>query len=193
MQRLTYFFSNSMIGPFFAGVLLITAPGSAQADEAAPAAEARTVADFDGTYRYVGGETEQARAYQAVDEIVENLNFVIRGLARKMLRKPTTAKAETSIQIEGDKMTIAGGVGKHSVTLTIDGPGIDYRGDDGKTYRMSVKFRQGALVQRIVGHNSTTTRVLKLTGDGGKLKIKTTISHPMMHKPLEYKFSYKRA
>ncbi len=195
MSRVKNLLSNSVVGPLILGVALITAPTveAAAADEVAEAPAERTIADYHGSYRYVGGETEQERAYAAVDEIVANLNFLIRGMAGRMLRKPTTAVKVTKLDVEGENVTIAGGVGKDLVTLHVGGPGIKYKGDDGKTYTMSMSFRSGKLVQKIVGHNSTTIKTYRLSEDGARLKIKTKISHPMMHKPLEYKFTYRRS
>ncbi len=195
MSRVKNLLSNSVVGPLILGVALITGPSvaTAAADEVAEAPAERTASDFIGSYRYVGGESEQERAYAAVDEIVDNLNFMIRGMARRALRKPTTPPKSANIQITGDVITIAGGVGKAPVSITINGPAVDYKGDDGKTYKMSMRFRGGKLVQKIVGHNSTTIKTYRLSEDGARLKIKTKISHPMMHKPLEYKFTYRRS
>ena len=49
-----------------------------------------------------------------------------------------------------------------------------------------------ATITNIVGNGSTTVKTYRLGGDGARLTVKTKIDHPMMHKPLEYAFSFRR-
>ncbi len=159
-------------------------------DNSEEASEARELTAFAGTYRYSGGEAEKEKAYAAVEETASHLNFMLRGIARKMLKKSATPKPTEELKVEGNKITL--GMSSKRYTLEVGGPSIEFRGDDRKNYRMSIKQKGDKLVLRVVGHKSTTIKTYRLSKDGSKIKIKTKINHPMMHKPLVYKFSYRR-
>ena len=170
---------------------LLAAPvtANAAADDDAAQSE-RTVADYVGSHRYVGGDTERERALAAVEEIVEDLNVLIRGTARRLLSKTATPAPEIAVALDGDVVTIDSG--KDRIPLTLGGPAVENRGEDGKSYRMSARAAGGKLIVRIVGNSSTTVKTYRLSGDGARMSVKTKIAHPMMSKPLEYTFSYRR-
>ncbi|MEZ4384571.1 MAG: hypothetical protein R3A79_24800 [Nannocystaceae bacterium] len=169
---------------------LLAAPLPVAAADSEAAQGERTAADFAGSFRYVGGDGERERAHAAVDEIVEELNVLIRGTARRLLRKTATPASAIAIKVEGDVVTID--AGKDPIPLTLGGAAVEFRGEDGKHYSMTARLRGDKLVLRIVGNGSTTVKTYRLGGDGARLTVKTTIDHPMMHKPLEYAFSFRR-
>jgi hypothetical protein len=173
-----------------AAPLLVTSVTATAADDDDAAQSEGTIADYAGSHRYVGGDAERERALAAVDEIVEDLNVLIRGTARRLLRKTATPAAEIRITLDGSVVTIDSG--KDRIPLTLGGSPVEYRGEDGKSYRMSARDAGGKLSVRIVGNSSTTVKTYRLSGDGARMSVKTKIAHPMMSKPLEYTFSYRR-
>ncbi|MGB1274480.1 MAG: hypothetical protein ACPG77_01925 [Nannocystaceae bacterium] len=170
---------------------LTIAPTSAHADEAQADQASETSPDaFAGSYRYVGGEAEKTRAHAAVEEIAAELNFMLRGIARKMLTKSATPKPTEVLEVHGKKVTLT--LSKKAYNIEIDGPPVNFRGTDRKQYRMELRHRDNKLVLKITGHKSKTIKTYRLSEDGSRVKIKTKIMHPMMHKPLVYSFSYRR-
>ncbi len=183
---------NKVLAGFLVFGLSASAPlaHAGEADQSVAPAEARELASFAASYRYAGGQTEKDKAVAAVEEIVAELNFMIRGMARKALKKSSSPKPSEHIKVDGDKVTLR--LGDQHVTLVVGGAPVEHRGDDRKSYQMSLKHKGDKLVLKVTGSKSTTIKTYRLSEDGSRLKIKTRINHPMMHKPLVYKFSYRR-
>jgi hypothetical protein len=65
-----------------------------------------TLLRFAGTYRYVGGEAEITELDEAIEEVVQKMNFLIRGIARRRLRAPNLPSSEVGVFIERGQIRI---------------------------------------------------------------------------------------
>ena len=84
-----------------AALASIVAVGPGIGPAPAVAAEAGAAVEFEWSYRYAGGKAGRAAVEQAVDEVVADMNVMIRGIARRKLhrrashrRAPTTGRVQ---------------------------------------------------------------------------------------------------
>jgi hypothetical protein len=60
-----------------------------------------------GSYRYAGGDAEVKALFATVEDVVKKMNVVVRGIARKRLRKPNMPSAELTVSIDSAAITVA--------------------------------------------------------------------------------------
>jgi hypothetical protein len=163
-----------------------------------PSAAAAEVANFElqrfaGTYRYVGGEAEIRALDAAIDGVVEQMNFLIRGIARRRLRAPNLPSKEVSVFIEKGEIRIER-PGQPDVSAPADGTPITWRHpSDGDVFRVSHGIdKTGVLYQRFEGERSVSVNHFVLSADGTRLTIQTVITSDHLPAPLRFKMTYER-
>jgi len=171
------------LGP---GVALGAALASADAQDPA-------LTRFAGTYDYVGGDTEIRALDRAIDEVVEQMNFLIRGIARRRLRAPNLPSKTVRIVLENAQIRIDR-PGQPEVSAPADGKPITWRHpSDGDVFQVSHGVDEhGALYQRFEGERSISTNRFVLSQDEERLTIHTTITADRLPAPLRFKMSYER-
>ena len=148
---------------------------------------------FAGNYRYVGGETEIKELDQAIEEVVQKMNFFIRGIARRRLRAPNLPSSEIGIFIEREQIRITR-PGRPVVSAPADGTTISWRHPtDGDVFRVSHGLdERGTLYQRFEDDRSLSLNHFTLSSDGKRLTIKTEITADRLPAPLSFKTTYER-
>ncbi len=148
---------------------------------------------FAGTYRYAGGEAEIRDLDRAIDEVVKEMNFFIRGIARRRLRAPNLPSSEVGVFVEQGQIRITR-PGRPEVSAPADGKTIDWRHpDDGDVFRVSHGIdKNGALYQRFEDERSRSLNTFTLSSDGKRLTIETVINAKRLPAPLRFKTTYQR-
>ncbi len=148
---------------------------------------------YNGTYRYVGGDAEIEALDEAIDEVVSQMNFFIRGIARRRLRAPNLPSKEVTISIEDDEICIDR-PGQPKVSAPANGKPITWRHpDDGDVFEVRHGIDEdGVLYQRFKGERSVSRNRFVLSEDGEDLTIHTEITADRLPGPLRFKMSYKR-
>ena len=146
-----------------------------------------------GTYRYVGGDAEIEALDEAIDEVVSQMNFFIRGIARRRLRAPNLPSKEVTISIEDDEICIDR-PGQPKVSAPANGKPITWRHpDDGDVFEVRHGIDEdGVLYQRFKGERSVSRNRFVLSEDGKDLTIHTEIIADRLPAPLRFKMSYQR-
>jgi len=148
---------------------------------------------FVGAYSYVGGEREIKALDRAIEEVVDQMNFFIRGIARRRLRAPNLPSKEVSVFVEHGQIRIER-PGQPEVSAPADGRPITWRHPtDGDVFRVSHGVDdEGALYQRFEGERSVSRNRFVLGRDKQRLTIHTVITADRLPAPLRFKMTYAR-
>ncbi|NVB39103.1 hypothetical protein G6O69_14765 [Pseudenhygromyxa sp. WMMC2535] len=149
-----------------------------------------TLADFDGSYKYVGGSKQREGLEKAIEEAVLQLNAAIRGIGRRRLTKTNPIPTGLDISVNGTKLKTAFSsgfdpecnVGSSAVTWS--------NGKD--SYKVKVVQKGSKLVQVIVGEDGVKTTVYVLSADRQRLTVHHKISSDRLQTPMTYRLSYAR-
>ncbi len=148
---------------------------------------------FVGTYRYVGGEEEIQALDRAIEDVVAQMIFFIRGIARRRLRAPNLPSKEVSVLSDKAQIRIVR-PGQPEVSAPADGEPITWRHPtDGDVFRVSHGIdEKGALYQRFEGDRSVSRNRFVLGKDAKRLTIHTEITADRLPAPLRFKMTYAR-
>jgi len=151
------------------------------------------MAQFVGTYAYVGGDAEIKALDQAIDKVVDQMNFFIRGIARRRLRAPNLPSKEVSVFVENGQIRIER-PGQPEVSAPADGRPITWRHPtDRDVFQVSHGVDdEGALYQRFEGERSVSRNRFVLSKDQKRLTIHTVITADRLPAPLRFKTTYER-
>jgi hypothetical protein len=167
------------------------ARGAAAEDHGAasePAADPKIL----GRYRFVGGEQQRQRLLDAIEEVVKDMVFLVRPIARRRLRNNTQPSEELHIDVTATQITIVRS-GLHTVSAPRDGSSIVWRSPEGDEF--AVRHRLGAdeeLIQEFVGASNHSNNVFRLAAGGSRLTVQTTISDDRLPSALRYHMTYQR-
>ncbi len=170
----------------FAFVLVASAATEAASAEA-PSANAVL-----GTYRFAGGDAEVRKVERAIDEGVEEMSFLIRGMASRRLKEPNLPSEELRIFIEGANITVAR-LGHPDISAPADGRAVTWRNpNNGNELKVSHQVSDaGVLTQRLVGERGTSVNRFEVD-DSGRLTMKTTIEADKLPSPIRFSTTYVR-
>jgi hypothetical protein len=148
---------------------------------------------FVGTYSYVGGDAEIRALDEAIDQVVSQMSFLIRGIARRRLRAPNLPSKEVGVFVENGKIRIHR-PGQPEVSAPADGKPITWRHpDDGEVFRVRHGVdEEGILYQRFEGERSVSRNRFILSEDAKRLSIQTVITADRLPAPLRFRMSYER-
>lgn len=148
---------------------------------------------YAGNYVYVGGDAEIEELDRAIDAVVEQMNFLIRGIARRRLRAPNLPSKTVSIVLEKRQIRIDR-PGQPEVSAPADGTSITWRHPtDGDIFQVRHGIDgEGVLYQRFEGEQSVSRNRFVLSQDEKHLTIHTTITANRLPAPLSFEMSYER-
>lgn len=174
-----------------AALASIVAVGPGIGPAPAVAAEAGAAVEFEWSYRYAGGKAGRAAVEQAVDEVVADMNVMIRGIARRKLLEANEVVGELGFSLGGDPL-VASFVGGRIIESPRGGAAVEWVDQFGDTVKVSQRWSNGKLVQRIFDANGSRTNVYRF-GDDGRMTMSVTIEAAQLPKPLRYRLSYRKA
>jgi hypothetical protein len=153
--------------------------------------EQRAAADrFVGRYRFVGGAAEREAVARAIDEVVGQMNPIVRSIARERLARGNRVPDALDVQREGDLLWIAFDDRKHGAAL--DGSSTTVEGSDGSKLKYKVSFSERELRQSFEGDRGRRENRLRRDGDG-VLVVRVEVNSEQLPKPLRYRLSFARS
>lgn len=160
-------------------------------DQAASAGTASADAVL-GIYRFAGGEDEVRKVERAIDEGVEEMSFLIRGMASRRLKEPNLPSDELRIFMEGENITVAR-LGHPDISAPADGRAVIWRNpDNGNELKVSHRVSEaGTLTQSLVGERGTSVNRFQVN-HSGRLTMKTTIEADKLPSPIRFSTTYVR-
>jgi hypothetical protein len=148
---------------------------------------------FAGRYHYVGGDAEIQALDRAIAEVVDQMNFFIRGIARRRLRAPNLPSNEVNVFLEKGQIRI-NRPGQPEVTAPANGKPITWRHPtDGDVFQVTHGVDdESVLYQRFEGERSISRNHFVLREDAKHLTIHTVITADRLPAPLRFKMTYER-
>lgn len=163
------------------------APGAAAASEAGTATP--TVA---GHYQYIGGDRERQALRDAIEDVVKEMIFLARPIARQRLRDSNQPSDELRLEFSATQITIAR-PGRPTVTARRDGQAVTWKSPEGDEFKVKHRLRaDGSLIQEFIGDGNRSENIFKLASDGSLLSVQTTISADRLPKVLRFQMTYRR-
>lgn len=145
-----------------------------------------------GTYRYVGGEKQRQQLADAIEDVIAEMNFIARPIARKRLLESNQPSAELQLIVTADEIVVAR-PGRPRVSAPRDGSMIVWKSPDGDEFEVRHRLVSDVeLVQEFVGDGNRSENVFKLGDDGSRVVVETTITADRLPKTLRFRMTYRR-
>lgn len=145
--------------------------------------------EIDGHYVYM--PERSASVSDAVEKTVQEVNFVIRPIARSRLNKTnrpyqniTLATAPDTFSITTDK--------RAPIVMPADGKPVKWKREDGETMDVSMQWQGAALQETFAADDGKRVNLYELSPDGRELRMRVTVSSKRLPRPLVYTLVYQR-
>lgn len=157
----------------------------------AAAVGAQEAPSFDGTYVFAGGEPQRAALTKALDDVIAQMNVVMRSLAQKQLHERINVSPQMVIRTEGDRLHI-----EHPPlpprTVPVDGSALPMRNLVGDRVSVTYRMVEGVLVEVIAQGRSSQTNRYRLSPDGRQVTFDAAIRSPVLPAVIRYRLTYRR-
>ncbi len=147
---------------------------------------------FEGTYDFAGGPDETRRLEQAIDDVVDRLNVLIRGLARSEIRRA----------IRPERTIVLAPVGRDRLRFSLDAWGplevpLDNRarrvtGPDGSDTQLRGLVTGSRVVLVQDSPRGRRTNWLSLGPEDRWLHLQVQVGADQLPDPIQYSLSYLR-
>ncbi len=142
-----------------------------------------------GHYVYV--PERSAKVADAVEKTVQEVNFVIRPIARSRLNKTNQPYQNITLATAPEKLSIT--TDKRAPIVTpADGKPVKWKREDGETLDVSMKWQGEALQETFAADDGKRVNLYELSPDGRELKMLVTVSSKRLPRPLVYTLVYQR-
>lgn len=131
----------------------------------------------------------QERQRVAVNEAVDSMNRLVRGIARKKIRKHLRYCSTMELTLDPGRFLATCGGGP-VVDVPRPGPGT-WTDDEGDTYRTTLKVEADTVVMDVRNDDGGQTTTYRLEGD--RIVTTTTLSSPKLPEPVSWTVPYERA
>jgi hypothetical protein len=161
----------------------------AEAVEAATGVSETEADRFVGRYAFAGGEAQRTALREAIEELVAQLNAMIRGIAREKITETNPVFETVSIERNGAELVLK--YGSLTNACKLDGSGSEVKGIDGSALTCKLSMNGDALVHRVSGPRGGRVNTFTV-GKNGRLTMKTRIHSKMMPADLRYTLTFER-
>lgn len=165
------------------------APTPAPAEPPPPAPI--TPADYQGKWRFVGGQSQRQGVLDGVEATVAALPRALHGIARKRLTATNPVDTSVDISVVGDKVTMNFQSG-FTASSVIGGPSTRTKDIEGGRIDAQLRTKGTKLVLFLQGKGGARTIVFVLSSDRKRLTLHHKITSPRLDVPVQYRLSYAR-
>ena len=147
-----------------------------------------------GAYHYAGGERELEEIEGSIDEVVDQMNILIRGIARRRIKGPNLPANRLTLGLSNGQIRISR-AGQPDIAAPADGTAVKWRNPENGN-ELTVIHRLGAdgvLLQKLVGDRGTSTSQFELASDAVRLTVRTVIRADQLAAPIRFSATYQRA
>ena len=145
--------------------------------------------DLQGVYTLNTVESDSIES--AIENGTADMNFVIRGLARRRIAQtnPRYARlrlshSDTTISVQFDT--------REALEIPADGRSIPWTREDGGKYNITAQWSASQLVMHFDADDGQRINTLVLSPDGLSLTLKVRLTSSHLPKPIEYTLGYRR-
>jgi hypothetical protein len=145
---------------------------------------------FSGTYELSLSKAQaRKKINKAIEAVVADMNFVKRPFARSALEDKTEPCRQLAIGFPSNKVSITCDAKPASVSPA-DDTVIDYKAQDGNTYRVSQKHAGRIVRQTFHGDEGKRVNTMKLSEDGKTLEMTVRIESGQLPRSLTYELTF---
>ncbi len=159
----------------------------AAAEPTRPAEQATNDA-CSGDFRYSGGDSQRAARDAAIDGVVSDMNFFVRGIARSRLKKATKISPSVAVSRDGENLVVLIDGKRYSAPLS--GKGVEVTNAEGDKMTLTHREKNGRIDQTFRAKDGGRKNMLRCQGD--KLELQVTIFSPRLPREIKYRLSYKK-
>lgn len=135
-----------------------------------------------GSWAYAGGTSETQKMERAVDAVVDDMNALIRPIARPRLKSEARPWTHVAIEAHGERITI-----RHDAEAVTSPLGQKITGEAG--VEITRTLRDGVLVETWAEKRGGRTNEYRVTEDG--LQVVSTIFSSQLPRPLRFSYTYR--
>jgi hypothetical protein len=152
-------------------------------------AEAADSIELSSGYRFSGGMRERKAIDRAIEDVVADMSFVTRPIARRRLKAAARVAERVRIDVDDDAITTE--LDGEVYTAPADGKPIRVADSDGDKVELRMRATKSALEQRFSSDDGGKDNTFRLVG-GTKMRLVVRIHSGKLPKDLEYELSYRR-
>lgn len=156
--------------------------------EGAPQAVASPLDGLVGNYRYIGGKRQRQGIEKAVDDVTDEMNIMIRGIAEDRLLKANDVPRQISIQREGDAIIVV--IDGRTYKARPGGETVRVKNSEGGTSAMRFELKNDRLYQYFSAEDGRRVNVFAPYADGQRLNLWVTVASPRLPKDVKYRLTY---
>jgi hypothetical protein len=147
---------------------------------------------FSGAYELTLSK-EQARKKidRAIESVVAEMNFIKRPFARSALEDKTEPCTDLALAFPGDKISVTCD-SKPATVSPADDTIVNYKAQDGETYKVSQKHSGRIVRQTFHGEEGKRINTMLLSEKGDTIEMSVRIESGRLPKPLEYELTFKK-
>ena len=127
----------------------------------------------------------------AIQNTVEEMNFIKRPIARKRLTKLNPVYKKVVISIS-DKEVMVKFDERDTIHMLPGGKSAPWTREDGDKFMVAAQVSKDQMIQTFKNDEGERTNVFKLSADGRTLTMTATVKSPQLPKPLTYSISFTR-
>jgi hypothetical protein len=172
-----------------AGTLALVSPAIA-APGGPASGPVRAVDNIVGRYRFSGGARERKARDDAIDDVVRDMNIVVRAIARGRLKKANRIPARVRIERNAMQLTIS--LDGRSYTAPINGRSVEVTGITGDKLQMRYRVRGDSIEQIFQGDSGGRVNTYR-ADSRSRLRLAVRVFSQHLPKDLRYTLSYRRA
>ena len=125
----------------------------------------------------------------AIENVVADMNFIKRPIARKKLIRLNPVYKKVIIAIS-DKETLVKFDDRDVIPMPPGGRSGPWTREDGDKFMVAAQLTKDQMIQTFKNDEGERTNVFKLSADGKTLTMSATIKSPQLSKPLTYAISF---
>ncbi len=151
-------------------------------------AEEAPIDAFLGTYRHAGGQKERDARDKAIEDVVADMSFISRGIARDKLKQSNPIAAKLELSADAKDLTVT--MDTRTYKGPLDGSPVKVKTILGDEMDMRFKLKKRALDQVFSAEDKSRLNAYRFDGD--KLVVNVRVHASALPKDLVYKMTYER-
>lgn len=165
------------------------ASGSVRQTSADHALAAEVAAQTAGCYAYTGGEKQRAARDAAIEEVVKEMNILIRPIVRRRLEAANPIVQRLCFSVKEELLTVA--LDDRSYRAPLGGPPVKVRGITGDEFDLRHVIWEKAIRQIFSGEDGGRVNTFPRSADG-HLDMRVRVFSDRLPKDLTYTLSYEK-
>ena len=145
--------------------------------------------ELQGTYVLDGAASDNID--EVIEQVVKDMNFVRRPLARQRLQGTTKPSQHLEITYTGADVTITTD-GNSSVRTPADGKAVEWTRGDGEKVMVTTTHDARTMTRVFRADDGERSNAYRLESDPSTLTMRVVLTSPQLPEPVAYKLVYKR-